>query len=244
MNTGIRPAEGKPAERGQLIIARRHRISRNHLSFKGKTVLDFGCGNGAQALAFVADGCTLIGVDVQLDQLHAFRLPLNASPETPTSIVCYDGRVLPLRDQCCDAVLSFEVLEHVAYEEAALREIRRVMRPGADLLLTVPNKWWLFETHGANLPLLPWNRVPFFSWLPQPLHERFARARVYTRRRIHTLLRKTGFGVLTSEYVTAPMDMITSPGLQKVLRATVFRQDTTRWGILATAIFIHARKDR
>lgn len=49
-----------------------------------------------------------------------------------------DLTALSFADASLDAVLSFDVLEHVPDHRAALRECRRVLRPGGALLLSVP----------------------------------------------------------------------------------------------------------
>ena len=105
-----------------------------------------------------------------------------------------------------------------------------------------PNKWWIFETHGANLPLLPWNRVPFFSWLPKAIHERYANARIYTRERIVRLLEKHGFTVLDTEYVTAPMDMLPKGAFKNFVIKYFFNSDATRIPFKSTSIFVVAKK--
>ena len=43
-------ARGKPADYGQEIVKRRFRLTAQRLELGNKTVLDFGCGNGALAL--------------------------------------------------------------------------------------------------------------------------------------------------------------------------------------------------
>jgi SAM-dependent methyltransferase len=53
---------------------------------------------------------------------------------------------LPLEDATFDAALMTQVLEHIAEPQAALRELRRVLRPGGRLLLTAPLVW---EEHEA-----------------------------------------------------------------------------------------------
>ena len=52
---------------------------------------------------------------------------------------------LPVADASFDAVLCTQVLEHVADPLAVLSELRRVTRPGGQLLLTVPLVWPLHE---------------------------------------------------------------------------------------------------
>jgi len=241
---GPRPALGKPAESGQLILQRRHRLISTHVPLRPQDVLlDFGCGNGAQTLLFAGQVDRLIGIDLVAGHLAAFRdAAQRQGLERRASAVLYDGGALPLGAASVDVVISCEVLEHVADEAAALREIHRVLRPGGWLAVTVPNRWWVFETHGARLPLLPWNRVPLFSWLPTSLHDRWAHARIYRRRQIVALLRRHGFAVEHAAYVTAPLDVLPAGRVRDLLRATLVRADRTAVPVLATAVLAVARR--
>ncbi len=110
------------------------------------------------------------------------------------------------------------------------------------MAVSVPNKWWIFETHGAKLPLLPWNRVPFFSWLPQGLHEKYANARIYTKKRITSLLEKYGFKILSAEYITAPMDVLPEGKFKNFMINNFFNTDTTTVPFKATSILVVAQK--
>jgi SAM-dependent methyltransferase len=138
-----------------------------------------------------------------------------------------------------DAVVSFEVLEHVVSPECALRELLRVLCPFGRIFLTVPNRWWLFETHGCALPLLPWHRVPFMSWLPRRLHRRWARARVYERHEICQQLERAGFRVVGSGYIRAALDRVRPAWLRRWLQDRQERMcDVTGWPFLATSIYV------
>lgn len=234
-------ARGKPAAYGQEIVKRRFRLAQQLASFQNKTVLDFGCGNGAQTVQFAEAGCKIVAVDIDEEDLKTLRLFVDEEKLRTIQALRYDGAHLPLADASLDLVLSFEVLEHVPKEEAALREIMRVLKPGGELIISVPNKGWIFETHGAHLPLLPWNRVPFFSWLPHFIHRRFAKARIYRKRDIVRLLQRHGFEILRTQYITAPMDVIKSPRLKRLARRLIFGDDATRWSFLATAVLVYAR---
>jgi SAM-dependent methyltransferase len=153
-----------------------------------------------------------------------------------------DGAAVPLPDACADAVTCFTVLEHVPDERAALAEMRRLLRPGGKLVLSVPNRWWIFETHGADLPLLPWNRVPLVSWWPRRLHDRWARARIYRRRQIVQLVEDAGFTVTEAFRMTAPMDVIPWGPLRRLARGTLFRADRAAVPVLATEIVVAAER--
>jgi SAM-dependent methyltransferase len=233
------PARGRPAVEGQEILRRRARMTASLVRLRGKTVLDFGCGNGAQTLELVSRGCSIIALDIDHSDL-ALLAARGAGAVLP---VLYDGAHLPLGDASVDAAVSFEVLEHVPDDAAALDELCRVLKPGGDLVLTVPNKWWIFETHGARLPLLKWNRVPMLSWLPAPLHRRVAYARIYRKEQIAHLAGAHGFAVLRSAYVTAPLDVLGESRAKELLRIWPFGTDATRCPLFATAILLHCRKE-
>jgi len=206
-------------------------------------LLDFGCGTGAQTFLFAGEFDRIVGVDVDAPSLRKFR-DILAQRELTGRIeaVEYDGHTLPLPDASADFAISFEVLEHVHNERRALDELFRVLKPGARLAMTVPNRWWVFETHGAALPLLKWNRVPFFSWLPKPLHDRWARARIYSRHEIVAKLRAAGFVVEDAAYITAPMDVVKNPHLRSLLRNAIFRGDRTAIPFLSTAVLVIASR--
>jgi 2-polyprenyl-3-methyl-5-hydroxy-6-metoxy-1,4-benzoquinol methylase len=141
-----------------------------------------------------------------------------------------------------DRAISFEVLEHVQDENTTLENIYSSLNKNGLFAISIPNKWWIFETHGANLPLLPWNRIPFFSWMPKCIHRRYAKARIYTKKQIINLLEANGFSVEKAYYITAPMDVIKWYPLRCLLRRTIFRANTTKIPFLSTSIMIIARK--
>lgn len=236
-------ARGKSAQATDLIIERRHRMVQPFIENRRGTLLDFGCGTGAQTLLFLDDVDRIVGVDVDTTSIEKFhQLIAQRNLGDRVEAIEYDGRTLPLADASVDFAISFEVLEHVLDERRALEELHRVLKPGARLAMSVPNRWWVFETHGAALPLLKWNRVPFFSWLPKALHDRWARARIYSRREIVRKLRDAGFHIEDSGYITAPMDVVKNPKLQQVLRESVFRGDRTSVPVLSTAVLVIAAR--
>jgi ubiquinone/menaquinone biosynthesis C-methylase UbiE len=242
-SAGRHPAGGVPARKGQFILERRARLVRPLFPPGGGHLVDFGCGNGAQTLHFVSDFDRLTGVDVDEIFLEDFRREIATRDLTGrVEALAADGGLVPLPDGTADVVTCFTVLEHVPDEAAALAEMKRILRPGGRLIISVPNRWWLFETHGADLPLFPWNRVPLVSWWPKKLHDRWARARIYRRREIVKLLVQSGFSIDASFRMTAPMDMIPWEPLRKMARSTVFAPDRAPTPIQATEIVVAATR--
>ncbi|RJT42365.1 class I SAM-dependent methyltransferase [Mesorhizobium waimense] len=58
---------------------------------------------------------------------------------------------IPVAPQSCDLVCLFDVLEHVAEDEASLTAIRQMLKPGGRVILTVPAHQWLWSTHDVGL---------------------------------------------------------------------------------------------
>ncbi len=240
---------GKPADYGQFILERRFRLAKSlaPAAFAhGGAYLDVGCGNGAQTILFAEHFSPWTAVDVEEQRLAEFRAELTrgnyAAAKAPHDILFYDGERIPVADESIDFLTCIEVIEHTRSDTNTIQELFRVLKPGGTALITVPNKWWIFETHGANLPLLPWNRVPLFSWLPKFIHSKYSKARIYRKREIVRLMKHAGFHVHASRYVTAPMDMLKPEALQLAVRNAIFRNDETAIPFLSTSVMIVATK--
>jgi len=236
-------AAGVPADAGQLILHRRARLVEAVLERPGGHLLDFGCGNGAQTLLLAPAFERTTGVDINEEFLEGFVQAIGTSGNSEKiKAVATHGQPVDLPDGSVDVATSFTVLEHVPDEMAVLKDLHRLLKPGGRLILSVPNRWWIFETHGADLPLLPWNRVPFVSWWPKVLHDRWARARIYRRADIIRLAEAAGFQVDEVFHMTAPMDMIPWTGVRHLVRRLIFRGDRTSSPFLATEIFLVATR--
>jgi ubiquinone/menaquinone biosynthesis C-methylase UbiE len=99
------------------------------------TIADLGCSTGylLEDLRAAHRDATLIGVDMVAAGL------IKAHETVPSArLLRADVCRLPLADASLDAVLSANLLEHVPDDTAALREIARVLRPGAHVAIVVP----------------------------------------------------------------------------------------------------------
>jgi 2-polyprenyl-3-methyl-5-hydroxy-6-metoxy-1,4-benzoquinol methylase len=235
---------GIPARFTDYLVERRCAILTAYPEFCGPDLdlLDFGCGNGAVMLALNNQFRTCHGLDISPVYRATFVNEAVRRGISNCTFSIEDLSAMSERQDVYDRIISFEVLEHLPDDVQAARMMYRLLSAKGMVALSVPNKWWIFETHGANLPLLPWNRMPFFSWLPTRIHERLANARIYTKARITRLVKTAGFRLLDSFYMTAPMDRVRWKLLQSCLRRTIFRSHITKWPILATSIIVIAQK--
>lgn len=97
----------------------------------GGRILDFGCGSKPYESLFV-NASSYIGVDVQVSGHDHRKSRID---------VFYDGTTLPFPDDQFDSVVCFEVLEHVFNIDVLITEIRRVLKPGGQFLMSLPFAW-------------------------------------------------------------------------------------------------------
>jgi 2-polyprenyl-3-methyl-5-hydroxy-6-metoxy-1,4-benzoquinol methylase len=233
---------GRPADFDDRIIRRRLKLVYEVQNFTGTnlTLLDIGCGNGASMFGLHRKMKYCLGLEItneHLSEFNAFKVENNIN-NCEYKVLDIEKNNPPGQ---FDRIISFEVIEHLTSEDG-VKFYFNALKGGGLMAISVPNKWWIFETHGAKLPLLPWNRVPFFSWLPRPIHERFANARIYTISRITNLLKKHGFSVISAEYITAPMDVLPNGKIKDFLINNFFNTDKTKIPFKSTSIFVVAKK--
>jgi SAM-dependent methyltransferase len=96
----------------------------------GAVVADVGCGNGVylERLRRRGRNPTVVGFDLSAGMARA------ALAHAPTAVA--DAQALPLRDASVDVVLCLHMLYHVPDIARAVRELRRVLRPGGRVLVT------------------------------------------------------------------------------------------------------------
>ncbi|GAA5138887.1 class I SAM-dependent methyltransferase [Pseudonocardia adelaidensis] len=113
-------------------------------------VLEAGCGEGygAGMLAEVAAGVLALDLDPLTAAHVARRYPR-------TAVARANLVALPVGDECCDAVVSLQVIEHLWEQGRFLRECLRVLRPGGALMLSTPNR--LTFSPGRDTPLNPFH---------------------------------------------------------------------------------------
>lgn len=101
----------------------------------GSAVLEAGCGTGAQtvALARASPGARFTCVDISAPSLAEARTRVAASGHRNCAFRQADLLALPFADRHFDHVFACFVLEHLARPEAALAELRRVLKPGGTL---------------------------------------------------------------------------------------------------------------
>ena len=131
----------------------------SHLD-KASKILDCGVGTGAFSLALlesVAHSAHVSGIDISYPMLTQARKTLK-SRCTTLDLRCGNIRRLPFDDASFDAVIFAHVLEHMAEPVETLREMIRVLKPGAPLIGSVTRK-----SPGQVLMSLHWHNRGYTS---------------------------------------------------------------------------------
>jgi SAM-dependent methyltransferase len=218
----------------------------------GKRLLDCGCGAGGYAAAYAALGARVVGIEYNLDKLRA------STARALDGAVFAGGDLerLPLADAVADVAVLNEVLEHVPDQGRALSELHRALRPGGQLVVLSPNRFYPFESHGVRLrhngrrvPVY----VPFIPYLPLRLGTHFFDywARNYWPWELRGLVREAGFDVVRTGYVAQTFEGISGPqpalvrALRPLLRAAVGAAEATpllRAGFCVSQLVVARRR--
>ncbi|MGB6298929.1 MAG: class I SAM-dependent methyltransferase [Rivularia sp. (in: cyanobacteria)] len=102
-------------------------------------ICDCGIGTAAFSLAFaqtINPKTHITGVDISSGMLKIADQKLSLA-NVSHQICQSDMRRLPFANECFDGVISAHMLEHLPNPKQGLKEIVRVLRPGAPLILAV-----------------------------------------------------------------------------------------------------------
>ncbi len=233
---------GRPADAEDLIVRRRIELINQFEHFVNPqlTMIEVGCGNGTTLTTLAPNFQQALGVDIEDQNIQDTQKSILEAGLKNCKVEYLDLGTTTL-NKTYDRLICFEVIEHLK-DESQVKALYQLLKPGGLAAISVPNKWWIFETHGAKLPLLPWNRVPFFSWLPRAIHERYAHARIYTKGRVKKLLESHGFEVMSMEYIMAPMDVLPQGKLKSYLLKYIFNGLTTKVPYKSASIFVSAKR--
>jgi SAM-dependent methyltransferase len=133
---------------------------------RGLTVLDFGCGTGANSLLLARRGANVIGVDISTELAELARRRLEKSGHSgATDFVVGSAHDLPLVAGSVDVVLGIAVLHHLNLAMAG-REVFRVLKNGGRAVFQEPVRD--LRTMRAVRKLVPY-RAPDVSPFERPL---------------------------------------------------------------------------
>ncbi len=177
----------------------------------GNSVLDVGCGNGVFYPVLADKSINYIGLDISKKLLAlARKKALKKKGKAKVKFVKGSITKLPFKNNQFDWVCAFAVLHHIPSEELraqAVREIRRVLKPGGRSVVTVWNMFsvWAEKKFNINEQLkniqegldsgdviIPWKGTA------GKVIQRYMRA--FTKNELSKLFKDAGFKKVTTYY--------------------------------------------
>ena len=107
--------------------------------YRGRSVLEVGCGAGVDLARFAKGGASVTGVDLASSAIDLARANFEQQGLNGTLQVA-DGEHLPFPDDTFDLVFAHGVVQYTADPLRLVSECRRVVKPGGEAVFQVYNR--------------------------------------------------------------------------------------------------------
>ncbi len=101
----------------------------------GLRILEVGCGGGAFLSYLEEKGYKAVGVDILEESVR-----LASQRAKNCEVICGDAMRLPFESASFDRLVSHHLVEHLEDLSEALREWKRVLKPGGIMAICTPNR--------------------------------------------------------------------------------------------------------
>lgn len=164
---------------------------------KGRDVLEIGVGHGIDAAEMVKHGANYTGIDITRNHLDLAKRNLSNNGLTGEFI---EGDLLETGlPRKFDVIYSFGVMHHIAHEDAYLRHIRSLLKPGGELRIAVYSKFSFFNIYLVVMHALRARHMELDDWRSmyaegsEPGNP--VTIKIRSRREVEKLLLETGWAV-------------------------------------------------
>jgi SAM-dependent methyltransferase len=123
-------------------------------AWRGRPVLDVGCGAGVEVVRFARGGARVVGIDASASAAGLTRDNLRLQG-LQGGVAVADGEGLPFPDATFDFVYAHGVVQYAASDTRVVAECHRVLRPGGLAMFQVYNRrsWLQVLSKVMKVPL-------------------------------------------------------------------------------------------
>lgn len=107
--------------------------------YRGRRVLEVGCGAAVDLARFARGGAQATGVDLSASAIELARANFEQQG-LPGRFEVADGEHLPFPDNAFDLVYAHGVVQYTANPQQLVNECRRVLKPGGEAVFQVYNR--------------------------------------------------------------------------------------------------------
>ena len=126
----------------------------NFSAYKGKSVLEVGCGAGIDLVRFARGGAKVTGIDLSTTAIDLACKNFEQS-EQNGELRVMNGESMQFADNTFDLVYAHGVLQYTTDSAKMIAEIYRVLKPGGEAIMMVYNKisWLSLMRKVTKVPL-------------------------------------------------------------------------------------------
>ena len=150
-------------------------ILKRYLRSNNNSILDVGCGGGGNIL-FLKKFGSVAGIDPSVDAINF------CNNKGFKDLIIGTAGEIPYPNEFFDLATAFDILEHLEDDSVALREMKRIIKPGGLIMVTIPALPFLWSPHDDYL----------------------GHKRRYRKRELKEKFRAFGLDVLESSYFIIP----------------------------------------
>ena len=109
-------------------------------AYRGRRLLEVGCGIGTDLMRFAQQGAIVTGVDLSSTAIDLARRNFELHGVAPAELRVANGEALPFDDASFDVVYGHGVVQYTADAPRLIGECHRVLRPGGEGIFMVYNR--------------------------------------------------------------------------------------------------------
>lgn len=125
-------------------------ILKEAFTFSKEThILDAGCGYGLYTATLAQNGYAVDGIDLDENRVGSVQQMVQELPGTADKVTLHVGTLTNTRlpSLYYDLAICSDVIEHIADDNSAVKEVARSLKTGGSLILSVPH----FSKHNEKI---------------------------------------------------------------------------------------------
>jgi SAM-dependent methyltransferase len=164
-------------------------------AYRGRRVLEVGCGIGTDLVRFARGGALVTGVDLSATAIDLATKNFDVHGLAARQLQVANGEALPFADGSFDVVYGHGVVQYTADAPRLMRECHRVLKPRGEAIFMVYNRIsWLnalsklmnVQLEHEDAPVLKKYSIAEFRQLLAPFHDvRIEPERFPVKSRLH-----------------------------------------------------------
>ncbi len=208
----------------------RNQLTLSWLRKGGGRILEAGCGPAILTQTLETLGYCAIGVDLVEQNLQAGQHRLQ-TVQTPVRLVAGNLTQLPFASGSFDAIVSLGVLEYVMPIRTALNELHRLLRPGGQMIVSLPNRQSLYRLWEKHVY---WPISQTIKQIKRPKKNTYTRL-LFAAHELPGLFENTGFQIeqcqaFAAQTVLQPVSSLLGGFSLRLADYLEPRMETPYWG--------------